>query len=160
MIYEHYLGGVLCHHGVKGMKWGVRRTPEQLGHVTKSAVEKAEESVKIVDGVYQSSKGFTVDQKKFTSWCLKAGTDHAEEFFSVGYKPSDSDQLFRDIEKGFDLSKKRDSMQIGKTKEKFSIPMSLGVTAQKLFRTVWQNDGPDASARFITAYIDRRLEED
>ena len=23
---------VLVHHGVKGQKWGVRRTPEQLGH--------------------------------------------------------------------------------------------------------------------------------
>ena len=24
----------LYHHGIKGMKWGVRRTPEQLGHRT------------------------------------------------------------------------------------------------------------------------------
>lgn len=23
----------LVHYGVKGMKWGVRRTPEQLGHL-------------------------------------------------------------------------------------------------------------------------------
>ena len=27
----------LMHHGIKGMKWGVRRTPEQLGHKTKKA---------------------------------------------------------------------------------------------------------------------------
>lgn len=23
----------LYHHGIKGMRWGIRRTPEQLGHV-------------------------------------------------------------------------------------------------------------------------------
>ena len=160
MIYEHYLGGVLCHHGVKGQKWGVRRTPEQLGHTTKKAVANAEEAVTIVDGIYQSSKGFTADQRKFTSYCLKPGTEHADEFFGVGYKPTDAERLFRDIEKGFDLSKKQDTMPVGKTKEKFSIPMSLGVTAQKLFRTVWQKDGPDSASRFITAYVDRRLEED
>lgn len=28
---------VLKHYGVKGMKWGIRRTPEELGHVKKSA---------------------------------------------------------------------------------------------------------------------------
>lgn len=26
----------ICHYGVKGMKWGVRRTPEQLGHERKA----------------------------------------------------------------------------------------------------------------------------
>lgn len=26
--YPNYI----CHHGIKGMKWGVRRTPAQLGH--------------------------------------------------------------------------------------------------------------------------------
>ena len=24
----------LYHHGIKGMKWGIRRTPAQLGHPT------------------------------------------------------------------------------------------------------------------------------
>lgn len=48
----------LYHHGIKGQKWGVRRTAEELGHVTKVAKEalpaakklfskrKQEESVK------------------------------------------------------------------------------------------------------------------
>lgn len=26
----------ICHYGIKGMKWGVRRTPEQLGHERKA----------------------------------------------------------------------------------------------------------------------------
>ena len=30
----------LYHHGVKGMKWGVRRTPVQLGHKTTSSKKK------------------------------------------------------------------------------------------------------------------------
>lgn len=38
-MYE-YDEEVLCHHGVKGMKWGIRRTPEQLGHKTGSSKKK------------------------------------------------------------------------------------------------------------------------
>lgn len=36
MWYYTYLPYLdILHYGVKGMKWGVRRTPEQLGHVKK-----------------------------------------------------------------------------------------------------------------------------
>lgn len=33
-VYNLLYGGQLIHYGVKGMKWGVRRTPEELGHVS------------------------------------------------------------------------------------------------------------------------------
>ena len=39
----------LSHHGVKGMKWGVIRTPEQLGHTTRKIREK-------VKSAYASAK--------------------------------------------------------------------------------------------------------
>jgi hypothetical protein len=32
----YIINGELYHHGVKGQKWGVRRTPEQLGHKVSS----------------------------------------------------------------------------------------------------------------------------
>ena len=43
--YEVYL----CHHGIKGMKWGVRRTAAQLGHVVKK-------SYKAVKGAVEKGK--------------------------------------------------------------------------------------------------------
>lgn len=38
------LSAFLIHYGVKGMKWGVRRTPEELGHNPKWKVEKTEKA--------------------------------------------------------------------------------------------------------------------
>lgn len=37
--------GELYHHGIKGMKWGVRRTPEQLGHRAKTKTKYSEEDI-------------------------------------------------------------------------------------------------------------------
>lgn len=47
MRYESNLvpycqGGILEHYGIKGMKWGIRRTPEQLGHKTEKLKKKKE----------------------------------------------------------------------------------------------------------------------
>lgn len=37
----------LCHHGVKGMKWGVRRTPEQLAD--EDQYRSGHDSIQIID---------------------------------------------------------------------------------------------------------------
>lgn len=44
----------LYHYGVKGMKWGVRRTPEQLGH--KNSIVKIDDSSNIVNEAISSGK--------------------------------------------------------------------------------------------------------
>ena len=43
------LGDLLQHYGVKGQKWGVRRTPEQLGH--KPPIKKVLEKIKSRDTI-------------------------------------------------------------------------------------------------------------
>lgn len=49
---------VLSHYGIKGMKWGVRRTPEQLGRARKArkARKAAEKEQKKVDRARPASK--------------------------------------------------------------------------------------------------------
>lgn len=40
-MWNYIYHNELYHHGIKGQKWGVRRTPEQLGHRKKSETDKS-----------------------------------------------------------------------------------------------------------------------
>lgn len=157
-IFDSSYCGSIWHHGIKGQKWGVRRTPEELGHISKSAgkVAKSEKSTIIVNGVYHSPKGFTAAVAKLAKYCLDPDKPHAQEFFDVGYKESDSDLLFQHIEDGFDLTKRIGDRKGAKGEDQFRIPMMLGVTEKKSFTTSWQIDNPGDKPKLTSAYRDRR----
>lgn len=61
---------VLYHHGIKGMRWGVRRTPAQLGHVTpgkkkkRFSLFKKKEATKKVVKETEKKEELTTEQKK------------------------------------------------------------------------------------------------
>lgn len=51
ILYESYYGvdalttDYLAHHGIKGQRWGIRRTPEQLGHFAKETFKTAKSKI-------------------------------------------------------------------------------------------------------------------
>lgn len=52
----------LYHYGIKGMKWGIRRTPEQLGHVTKKVGDAASSAGKAI-GSAAKKAGSAISKK-------------------------------------------------------------------------------------------------
>lgn len=157
-IFDSSYCGSIWHHGIKGQKWGVRRTLEQLGHDSSATdpVAKAGKGVKIVNGTYHSSKGFTAAAAKFAKYFLDPEKPHAKEFFEAGYKESDSDFLFKHIEEGFDMSKRTGTRKNERGQEQFRIPMNLGVVQKKPFTTSWQIDKEGDKPKLTSAYRDRR----
>lgn len=64
----------LVHHGIKGMKWGVRRTPEQLGHRQQRKAEK--EKAKVIGNLTRlrdNRSRYSVDKKKLADDLRKYG---------------------------------------------------------------------------------------
>ncbi len=53
-IWNLLYSSELCHYGIKGMKWGVRRTPEELGH--KKGLAKSKISSIIIEEAIRTGK--------------------------------------------------------------------------------------------------------
>lgn len=161
-MYTERCIGSLYHHGIKGQRWGIRRSPEQLGHTSVKMVEKSSDDVIVKNEHYVSAeKGISVHKKKLNRYCLKPGAKHSKDFFDAGYGENDADKLFRDLSHHFDLSKAIDKQYDRVSHHTtLSIPMTLGTDKRFTFRTIWRDDGIDDSYRFITAYVDRKLKED
>jgi hypothetical protein len=74
-----------------------------------------------------------IDNRKISEFCLKPGAKHADEFFSVGYTNSISDQkrLRRNLLGKYDLSKIEISEVLPEGGQPYTIFMMLCVGRKK-----------------------------
>lgn len=63
--YNYYDDNELYHHGIKGMKWGVRRTPAQLGHDTgKIDLQKTKKKVDAANTIVNETRNINNNVSK------------------------------------------------------------------------------------------------
>lgn len=63
--YKYYDDNELYHHGIKGMKWGVRRTPAQLGHDTGGVdLQKAKKKVDAANTIVNETRNINNNVSK------------------------------------------------------------------------------------------------
>ena len=63
--YNYYDDNELYHHGIKGMKWGVRRTPARLGHDTGGVdLQKAKKKVDAANTIVNETRNINNNVSK------------------------------------------------------------------------------------------------
>ncbi len=130
-------------------EWLDKLEPTEDGKLVfkKKSLDKTDKS-----DIIKISKKFEIPPDKIKKFLLSPGAKHADEFFDVGYKESDYERLFDDIESKFDVSKITDVKKNSDGTEDFSVFMDLGITSKKRFRTVWRKDTPNGKPRLITGH--------
>ena len=88
----------LYHHGVKGMKWGVRRTPAQLGHKppSKKRIKRAKDYVNNLIKQHKNNRKVEKEAKKIDKAAKKAEAEERKKAATLGKKSvsdMDDDEL-------------------------------------------------------------------
>lgn len=78
----YYYNNSLYHYGIKGMKWGIRRTPEQLGHKPKRVDNSKKDGIirKVIFG--HESTPVRSEPNSIIDRCYKDGTVNTRSFYS------------------------------------------------------------------------------
>lgn len=91
------VGDLLQHHGVKGQKWGVRRTPEQLGHKPpiKEVLEKSQtRSTIVTDAIRSGVVSKTINREKQSDHTIdKKGSGRSYLYGDLEYAQNLVDKL-------------------------------------------------------------------
>ena len=125
-----------------GSSGGAGKGREMYHHEPGTGGGSGGKSAKNVDksqkcDIIKTDERFDLDPNKINKFLLLPGAKHSEEFFNVGYKPSDYEMLFDDIAAGFDMKKAVDFRPNPSGKEGFSIFMKpIGVMG-KTGRRYW-----------------------
>lgn len=120
---------VLVHHGIKGMKWGVRRTPEQLGHAPS---KKRKISIKI-------SKS---EPKKQTT--QKASSESAKKKKSVKEM---SDEEIRKVINRIELERKYTSLTAPQQSK-----------GKKIVKDILAKSATNVATKYTTKAMDKIVE--
>lgn len=104
----------LRHYGIKGMKWGVRRTPEQLGHKPKrtSKKQRRAEMSKMSDSELRSRINRIQMEKQYmqlTEPEVGPGKKFVKEVFLNAAKQTASSYVSKFMKSGIEFMKKQAS---------------------------------------------------
>lgn len=135
---------VLVHHGVKGMKWGVRRTPEQLGH--QPPKKKSKVSIKIHTG-NKETKPKTESPKEDEKPKPKAPENNSPSRERKKVSEMSDDEL-RSVINRIELERKYSSLT-AKQKSK----------GQKIAKDILSESAKKTATKYTTKYMDKGVEK-
>lgn len=101
-------------------------------------------------------KNAIIESSKVKGYLLHNKGTHSKDFYEVGYKPTDSSVLIKDIKNNLLFSTANESYKKESVYKTYIVDMDLGVTNSKRFRTIWELKYKSSKPRFITAFRIRR----